>query len=199
MLADLQPIVCSIYNEYKVVELNNVLEGFESDFFTIMLYEEENLDEYTLFYIGGYNEIRGLAFKSGRKIEDRDFYTLRFAKAIEDAKKNLVRIPLNKATLPHEQKGKFGGARVYVQPASHGTGVIAGGAMRAVFEVLGVHNVFGKVYGSTNPVNVVKATLNGLKSMVSPETIAAKRGKTITELFKVPSATAAETSKEAKG
>lgn len=77
-------VVCSIYNEYKVVELNNVLEGFESDFFTIMLYEEENLDEYTLFYIGGYNEIRGLAFKSGRKIEDRDFYTLRFAKAIED-------------------------------------------------------------------------------------------------------------------
>lgn len=76
--------VQSIYNEHRIVELNNILEGFESDFFTIILYEEESLDEYTLMYVGDYNEIRGLTFKSGRKIEDRDFYTLRFAKAIED-------------------------------------------------------------------------------------------------------------------
>ena len=73
------------------------------------------------------------------------------SKAIEDAKKNLVRIPLNKGTLPHEQKGKYGGARVYVQPASHGTGVIAGGAVRSVLEAVGVHDVLSKSQGSSNP------------------------------------------------
>ena len=78
------------------------------------------------------------------------------AKAIEDAKKNLVRIPLSKGTLPHEQKGKYGGARVYIQPASQGTGVIAGGAVRAVLESVGVHDVLSKSQGSSNPHNVVK-------------------------------------------
>jgi len=87
------------------------------------------------------------------------------AKAIEDAKKNLIRIPLNKATLPHEQKGKFGGARVYIQPASHGTGVIAGGAVRAVLEAVGVHDVLSKSQGSSNPHNVVKATFDAHKEV----------------------------------
>src|SRR5690606_13493204 len=82
------------------------------------------------------------------------------AKAIEDAKKNLIRIPLNKGTLPHEQRGKYGGARVYIQPASHGTGVIAGGVVPSVLESLGVKDVLSKSQGSSNPHNVVKATFD---------------------------------------
>ena len=98
------------------------------------------------------------------------------AKAIEDAKKNLVRIPLNKATLPHEQKGKYGGARVNLLPASAGTGVIAGGAVRAVLEAVGVHDVLSKSQGSSNPHNVVKATFDALLQMRSAQTIAKQRG-----------------------
>ena len=105
------------------------------------------------------------------------------AKAVEDAKKNLVRIPLNKSTLPHEQKGKHSGAKVYLKPASEGTGVIAGGAMRAVLEIAGVHNVLAKCYGSTNPVNVVRATFKALQHMNSPAVVAEKRGKTIEEIL----------------
>ena len=84
------------------------------------------------------------------------------AKAIEDAKKNLVRIPIVKATLPHEQKGKYSGAKVFLKPASHGTGVIAGGAVRAVLESVGVKDVLSKSQGSSNPHNVVKATFDAL-------------------------------------
>ena len=80
------------------------------------------------------------------------------AKAIEDAKKNLVRIPILNGTVPHEQKGKFGGAKVFIKPASNGTGVIAGGAVRAVLESVGVHDVLSKSQGSSNPHNVVKAS-----------------------------------------
>merc|ERR1711879_1031813 len=94
------------------------------------------------------------------------------AKAIEDAKKNLVRIPIIKQTLPHEQKGKFGGAKVYLKPASHGTGVIAGGAVRAVLESVGVHDVLSKSQGSSNPHNVVKATFDALLQLRSAETVA---------------------------
>jgi len=105
------------------------------------------------------------------------------AKAIEDGKKNLVRIPLNKGTLPHEQKGKFGGARVYIQPASHGTGVIAGGAVRSVLESVGVHDVLSKSQGSSNPHNVVKATIKALASMKDANSIARKRGITLDKVF----------------
>ena len=105
------------------------------------------------------------------------------SKGIEDAKKNLIQVPLKNGTIPHAQKGKFGGARVLIKPAAHGTGVIAGGAMRAVLEVAGVQNVLAKCYGSTNPVNVVRATYEGLKSMSSPEQVAAKRGKTVEEIL----------------
>ena len=89
------------------------------------------------------------------------------AKAVEDAKKNLVRIPLQGQSVPHEQKGKFGGARVFLMPASHGTGVIAGGAVRAVLESVGVHDVLSKSQGSSNPHNVVKATFDALLQMSS--------------------------------
>ena len=103
------------------------------------------------------------------------------AKAVEDAKKHLVRIPLNKSTVPHEQKGKHGGARVYIKPASEGTGVIAGGAVRAVLETLGVQDVLSKSQGSSNPHNVVKATLEGLKSLRNREQVYKLRGKKVAE------------------
>ena len=106
------------------------------------------------------------------------------AKAVEDAKKNLVRIPLNGTTLPHEQKGKFGGARVYLQPAAEGTGVIAGGAVRAVLEAVGVHNVLSKSQGSSNPHNVVKATFDALLKLRSAKTIAQQRGISLDKMFK---------------
>lgn len=106
------------------------------------------------------------------------------AKAIEDAKKNLVRIPLNKATLPHEQKGKYGGARVFIKPASQGTGVIAGGAVRAVLEAVGVHDVLSKSQGSSNPHNVVKATFDALLQLRDASTVAKERGISLEKVFK---------------
>ena len=105
------------------------------------------------------------------------------SKAVEDAKKNLVRIPINKGTLPHEQKGKYGGARVFLKPASDGTGVIAGGAVRAVLEAVGVHNVLSKSQGSSNPHNVVKATFDALLKLRSPEMIARQRGISLDKVF----------------
>ncbi|MDG1528057.1 MAG: 30S ribosomal protein S5 [Polaribacter sp.] len=105
------------------------------------------------------------------------------AKAIEDAKKNLVRIPILNGTLPHEQKGKFGGAKVFLKPASNGTGVIAGGAVRAVLESVGVHDVLSKSQGSSNPHNVVKATLDALLQLRSAVTIAKQRGISLEKVF----------------
>jgi small subunit ribosomal protein S5 len=105
------------------------------------------------------------------------------AKAVEDAKKNLVRIPIQNGTLPHEQKGKFGGARVFIKPASEGTGVIAGGAVRAVLEAVGIHNVLSKSQGSSNPHNVVKATFDALLQLRSPQRIAQQRGISVDKVF----------------
>ena len=105
------------------------------------------------------------------------------AKGIEDAKKNLVRIPIIKQTLPHEQKGKYGGAKVYLRPASHGTGVIAGGAVRAVLESVGVHDVLSKSQGSSNPHNVVKATFDALLNLRDAKTIAIQRGISLEKVF----------------
>jgi len=105
------------------------------------------------------------------------------AKAIEDAKKNLIRIPILKQTLPHEQKGKFGGARVFLKPASHGTGVIAGGAVRAVLESVGVHDVLSKSQGSSNAHNVVKATFDALLQLRSASMIAKERGISLEKVF----------------
>ena len=105
------------------------------------------------------------------------------AKAVEDAKKNLVRIPILKGTLPHEQKGKFGGAKVFIKPASNGTGVIAGGAVRAVLESVGVHDVLSKSQGSSNPHNVVKATFDALLQLRSAVAIAKQRGISLEKVF----------------
>ena len=105
------------------------------------------------------------------------------AKAIEDAKKNLVRIPILNSTLPHEQKGKFGGAKVFLKPASHGTGVIAGGAVRHVLESVGIHDVLSKSQGSSNPHNVVKATFDALLHLRSAAGIAKQRGISLEKVF----------------
>jgi small subunit ribosomal protein S5 len=96
----------------------------------------------------------------------------------------LVRIPLNKVTLPHEQKGKYAGARVNLLPAAPGTGLIAGGAVRAVLEAVGVHDVLSKSQGSSNPHNVVKATFDALLQLRSAETVAKQRGITLEKLYK---------------
>ncbi len=104
-------------------------------------------------------------------------------KAMEAARKNTIYIELNGNTLWHEVIGEHGGTRVFMKPASEGTGIIAGGAVRAVFEVLGVHNVLSKTIGSSNPSNVLLATLDGLQKMISPEAVAEKRGKSLEEIL----------------
>ena len=104
-------------------------------------------------------------------------------KAMEAARRNMIQVDLNGDTLQYAIKGRHGGSKVYMQPASQGTGVIAGGAMRAVFEIAGVQNVLAKCYGSTNPVNVVRATFQALEEMASPESIAAKRGKSVEDIL----------------
>ena len=104
-------------------------------------------------------------------------------KALEAAKRNMITVDLTGTTLQHPITASHGASRVYMQPASEGTGVIAGGAMRAVLEVAGVENVLAKCYGSTNAANVVRATFNGLKEMSSPEKVAAKRGKSVEEIL----------------
>ncbi len=103
-------------------------------------------------------------------------------KAMDEARKNMKSVVLNGDTLQHPLTARHGAAKVFMQPASEGTGVIAGGAMRAVFEVVGVHNVLAKSNGSTNPLNVVRATINGLTEMNNPEAVAAKRGKSVAEI-----------------
>ena len=105
------------------------------------------------------------------------------SKAVDDAKKNLVRVPIYKGTIPHEQKGKFGAGKVLLKPASDGTGVIAGGAMRAVLEMVGIHNVLAKSTGSSNPHNIVKATIDALTKMRSPMEVAKQRSITTEKVF----------------
>jgi len=104
-------------------------------------------------------------------------------KALEKARKNMVDVNLNGGTLQYPLVGRHGAAKVFMKPASEGTGIIAGGAMRAVFEVVGVHNVLAKCIGTNNPVNVVRATVKGLADMNSPESVAAKRGKTVEDIL----------------
>jgi len=104
-------------------------------------------------------------------------------KAMEKARRDMVTISLNEGTLWHPVKSSHSGSKVYMQPASEGTGIIAGGAMRAVLETVGVHNVLAKSVGSNAPVNLVRATIKGLKAMHSPTSIAAKRGKTVDEIL----------------
>ncbi|MFW5432688.1 MAG: 30S ribosomal protein S5 [Methylophilaceae bacterium] len=103
-------------------------------------------------------------------------------KAMDEARREMVKVSLNNGTLYHTVIGRFGAAKVLIQPAPEGTGIIAGGAMRAIFEVMGVTNVTAKCIGSANPYNVVRATLNGLEAMNTPADVAAKRGKSVEEI-----------------
>ena len=104
-------------------------------------------------------------------------------KAMEAARRNMKSVSLNEGTLQYAVTGHHGAAKVYMQPASEGTGIIAGGAMRAIFEAVGVNNVLAKCIGTNNPINVVRATMNGLVGMNSPENVAAKRGKTVQDIL----------------
>lgn len=110
--------------------------------------------------------------------------TTAIAKGVEAAKKNLVKIPVINGTIPHEQEAKFGGALVLLKPASTGTGVKAGGAMRAVLESVGIHNILAKSKGSSNPHNLVKATMAALLELRDAYTVAAQRGITLNKVFK---------------
>lgn len=109
--------------------------------------------------------------------------TTAISKGIEDAKKNLIRVPINKGTIPHEQVAKYGGARVFLKPASHGTGVVAGGAMRAVLESVGVTDVLAKSKGSSNPHNLVKATFRALTELRDANDISELRGVPLEKVF----------------
>jgi small subunit ribosomal protein S5 len=109
--------------------------------------------------------------------------TTAIAKGVEAAKKNLVKVPIINGTIPHEQIAKFGGARVFMKPASHGTGLVAGGAMRAVLESAGVHDVLAKSKGSANPHNLVKATIEALCELRDANTVATHRGVTLDKVF----------------
>lgn len=104
-------------------------------------------------------------------------------KAMENARKNMKNVPLKEGTLQYPVTAEFGAAKVYMQPASEGTGVIAGGPMRAVFDVVGIRNVLAKCIGTNNPINVVNATIKGLSDMSSPDSVAAKRGKSVEDIL----------------
>lgn len=127
--------------------------------------------------VGDENGIVGHGLGKSKEVSEA------ISKAVEDAKKNLVKIPLVNGTIPHEQKGKYGGARVLLMPAATGTGVIAGGAIRAVLESVGVHDVLSKNQGSSNPHNVVKATFDALLQLRSAHTVAKQRGVSLDKVF----------------
>ena len=128
--------------------------------------------------VGDENGVEGHGLGKAKEV------TIAISKAVEDAKKNLVKIPVENGTLPHEQKGKYGGAKVFIKPATEGTGVIAGGAVRTVLESVGIQNVLSKSQGSSNPHNVVKATFDALLNLRSPIMIAKQRGVSLDKIFK---------------
>ncbi len=127
--------------------------------------------------VGDKNGHVGVGLGKGREVTDA------IQKASENAKKNIVEVPIVNGTVPHEIVAKFGASKVLIKPAAPGTGIIAGGAVRAVLELAGVQNVLTKCFGSTNPHNTVKATLKALTSMIDAREMARKRGMTLKELF----------------
>lgn len=127
--------------------------------------------------VGDENGVVGFGLGKAKEV------TSAIAKGVDDAKKNLVKVPLLNGTLPHEQTGKYSGARVFMKPASPGTGVIAGGAMRAVFESVGIKDVLAKSKGSSNPHSVVKATIIALSEMRDARMVAEMRGVSLDKVF----------------
>jgi small subunit ribosomal protein S5 len=130
-----------------------------------------------LVVVGDGNGTVGYGLGKAREVQEA------ITKGIDDAKKNLVKVPIIKGTIPHDQLALFDGAKVLIKPASDGTGVIAGGSMRAVLESAGVHNVLAKSLGSSNPHNVVKATVLALKMLRDPFTVSKDRGISLNKLF----------------
>ncbi|MCB9032485.1 MAG: 30S ribosomal protein S5 [Chitinophagales bacterium] len=130
-----------------------------------------------LVVVGDENGTVGFGLGKAREVQGA------IAKGIDDAKKNLFKVPILKGTIPHEQLALFDGAKVLIKPASDGTGVIAGGSMRAVLESAGVHNVLAKSQGSSNPHNVVKATIKALTMLRDPYTVAKDRGIKLSKVF----------------
>lgn len=131
-----------------------------------------------LTVVGNTNGKVGFGYGKAREVPSA------IQKAMEKARRNMITVPVHKGrTLQHSITGIYTGARIYMKPASEGTGIIAGGAMRAILEVVGIHNVLAKAYGSTNPINIVRATIDALQSMRSPEMIAEKRGKSVIEIL----------------
>src|SRR6187397_929605 len=130
-----------------------------------------------LVVVGNGNGVVGHGLGKAKEVQEA------IAKGIDDAKKNLVKVPVRKGTIPHTQEGKFAGAQVLLKPAAHGTGVIAGGAMRAVLESAGVTDVLAKSKGSSNPHNVVKATIGALAAMRDASTVAMQRGVELSKVF----------------
>jgi len=131
----------------------------------------------SIVVVGDGNGVVGYGLGKANEVTDA------ITKGIDDAKKNLIKVPVLNGTVPHDIKGKYGGGRVYLKPASAGTGVIAGGAMRAVLESAGVKDVLAKSQGSSNPHNVVKATFDALLNMKDPLTIAKRRGVSLDKVF----------------
>ncbi len=127
--------------------------------------------------VGNENGVVGYGLGKAREV------TTAISKGIDDAKKHLLQVPVFNGTIPHSQEGKFSGAKVLVKPAANGTGVIAGGAMRAVLESVGVTDVLAKSKGSSNPHNVVKATFDALSKLRDPVTVAQQRGISVQKVF----------------
>ena len=127
--------------------------------------------------VGNEDGVVGYGLGKAREVNEA------ITKGIDDAKKNLVAVPVHEGTIPHAQKGKFGAGKVIIKPASDGTGVIAGGAMRAVLELAGVHNVLAKSLGTSNPHNVIKATIDALAKLRDPLAVAKQRGVSVDKVF----------------
>jgi small subunit ribosomal protein S5 len=127
--------------------------------------------------VGNENGVVGYGLGKAKEV------TTAISKGIDDAKKHLIKVPVHKGTIPHTQKGKYSGANVLIRPAAHGTGVIAGGAMRAVLESVGITDVLAKSQGSSNPHSVVKATIDALTKLRDPFTVAQQRGISVDKVF----------------
>jgi small subunit ribosomal protein S5 len=152
----------------RVVEINRVakvVKGGRRFSFTALVVIGDEVDRV------------GVGYGKAREVP------LAISKAVDDAKKNLFTVPKHKTTITHEVLGRSDAARVLLRPASEGTGVIAGGGVRAILELAGIRDILAKSLGTTNPINMAKATANGLKSLRRPEDVARRRGKTIAEVL----------------